>query len=75
MTKTKAATLLQAGAKALKAGAKVAACERRLEKLRKECARAEAEYMGLVAETFATRAPGSSQLGTGAGERLITSSN
>ena len=65
MTKTKAATLLQASAKALKAGAKVAACERRLEKLRKDCARAEAEYMGLVAETFATRSPGSGQSVTG----------
>jgi hypothetical protein len=65
MTKTKAATLLQASAKALKAGAKVAACERRLAKLRKECERAEAEYLGLVAETFGTRQPGSGQSTTG----------
>ena len=63
MTKSKAAILLQAAAKASKAGAKVAACERRLEKLRKDCARAEAEYMSLIAETFATRPPASSPLG------------
>jgi hypothetical protein len=39
MTKTKAAALLQASAKALKASAKVTVCERRLEKLRKDCAK------------------------------------
>jgi hypothetical protein len=65
MTKTKAATLLQAAAKASKAGAKVAACERRLEKLRKDCARFEAEYMSLVAETFAIGQPTSSRPSTG----------
>jgi undecaprenyl pyrophosphate synthase len=48
-----AATLAQAATKASKAGAKVAACERRLEKLRKDCERAEGEYMSLAAEAFA----------------------
>ena len=63
MTKSKAAILLQAAAKASKAGAKVASCERRLAKLRKDCERAEAEYMGLVAETFTIRPSASSLLG------------
>jgi hypothetical protein len=63
MSKSKAAVLLKAAEKAQKAGNKVAATERRLAKLVKDCERAEAEYMTLVVETFATRPPASSPIG------------
>jgi hypothetical protein len=65
MSDSKASLLLKATLRAQKVGNKVAVVERRLAKLVKEKERAEAEYMGLIAESFAVQPPGSSQSVTG----------